>query len=35
MVEMKENSLSHSKKETTSRQLNFLHYVLHNAAKKL
>ena len=27
-----ERNLSHSKKETTTRQLNSLHYVLHNAA---
>ena len=34
MVKMKEKYLSHSKKETTTRQLNSLHYVLHNVAKK-
>ena len=34
MVKMKENYLLHSKKETTTRQLNSLHYVLHNVAKK-
>ena len=27
------NEHSHSKKETTTRQLNSLHYVLHNVAK--
>ena len=31
---MKENYLSHSRKETTTRQPNSLHYVLHNVAKK-
>ena len=33
MVKMKEKYLSHSKKETTTRQLNSSHYVLHNVAK--
>ena len=34
MVKMKENYLSHSKKETTTldNQLNSLHYVLHDVA---
>ena len=35
MVKMKENYLSHSKKETTTRQLNYLQYVLHNVDKKI
>ena len=35
MVKIKEKYLSHSKKETTTRQLNSLHYVLHNVAKKM
>ena len=34
MVKMKEKYLSRCKKETTTRQLNSLHYVLHNVAKK-
>ena len=34
MVKMKEKYLSHSKKETTTRQLNSSHYVLHDVAKK-
>ena len=33
MVKMKEKYLSHSKKETSARQLNSLHYVLHKVAK--
>ena len=32
MVKIKENYLSRSKKETTTRQLNSLQYVLHNVA---
>ena len=33
MVKMKEKYLSHSKKETTTRQLNSSQYVLHVAEK--
>ena len=35
MMKMKENYLSHSEKKITTRQLNSLHYVLHNVAKKM
>ena len=35
MVKMKEKYLSRCKKENTTGQLNSLHYVLHNVAKKM